>query len=82
MITLDNVDNALKNVYLPVIADKLNNIDPFIASIEKTTKDIWGKEILVPTMTELEKGNYILLKQDLATITMPLYFSDKAIRAC
>lgn len=82
MINLDNIDNALKNGYLPVIADRLNTIDPFIASIEKTTSDVWGKEILVPIMSEVKKGNYILFKQDLATITMPLYFSDKAIKAC
>lgn len=82
MITLDNVENALKNVYLPVIQDRLNNIDPFIASIENTTSDVWGNEILVPIMSKVEKGNYILFKQDLATITMPLYFSDRAIRVC
>ena len=81
-LSLDNVDNALKNVYLSVIADRLNNIDPFIASIEKTTSDVWGKEILIPIMSEVEKGNYILFKQDLATIYIPLYFSDKAIRVC
>ena len=79
---LDNIDNALKNVYLPVIQDRLNTIDPFIASIEKTTSGVWGKEILIPIMTKAEKGNYVMFKQDLATITMPLYFSDKAIRAC
>lgn len=82
MLTLNTVDKALKNGYLPVIADRLNNIDPFIASIEKTTSDVWGKEILVPIRSEVEKGNYSLFKQDLATITMPLYFGDKAIRVC
>lgn len=82
MITLDNIDNALKNVYLPVIANRLNTIDPFIASIEKTTGDVWGNEILVPIMSEVEKGNYVMFKQDLATTTMPLYFSDQAIKVC
>lgn len=82
MITLDNVDNALKNAYLPVIQNKLNNIDPFIASVEKTTKDIWGNEIIIPQLPTNDEGKYIQFKEKLATIYVPLYFSDKAVKVC
>ena len=47
MVTLTSADNALKKVYLEVIANQLNdNVNPFLACIEKTSRDVWGKEIV------------------------------------
>lgn len=79
MLTIDNIENALRNAYLPVIQSQLNNIDPFISSIEKTTKDVYGKEILSVHRESSEET--FLLKQDLETIKLDLFFSDKAIKA-
>ncbi|MBO5103407.1 MAG: phage major capsid protein [Clostridia bacterium] len=46
MISLKTADNALKNVYLEVVNNQLNNeLDPFYSKIEKTSQDITGKEI-------------------------------------
>ncbi len=46
MVTLTSADNALKTLYLGVVANQLNTeINPLFAKIEQTTSDVWGKEI-------------------------------------
>ena len=46
MVTLQTAENALKNVYLGVVANQLNvNANPLLARIKHSTKDVWGKEI-------------------------------------
>ena len=46
MVTIQSAENALKSVYLGVVANQLNiNTNPLLANIESTTKDVWGKEI-------------------------------------
>ena len=46
MVTLSSADNALKSIYLGVVANQLNTeINPLLAKIEQTTSDVWGKEI-------------------------------------
>lgn len=46
MVTLNTADKALKDYYLDVIADQLNTgANPFLAMVEKTTEDVYGKEI-------------------------------------
>lgn len=46
MVTLSSADNALKSIYLGVVANQLNTeINPLFAKIEQTTSDVWGKEI-------------------------------------
>lgn len=47
MVTLQTADNALKTVYLGVIANQLNvSANPLYAKIKRSNKDIWGKEIV------------------------------------
>ncbi len=47
MVTLTSADNALKSVYLGVVANQLNiNANPLLAKIKHTTQDVWGKEII------------------------------------
>ena len=46
MVTLTNADNALKTLYLGVVAEQLNtSVNPLLARIEQTSSDVWGKEI-------------------------------------
>ena len=46
MVTLSTADNALKEVYLEVLANQLNtSINPLLAKFNQTTSDVWGKEI-------------------------------------
>ena len=82
MISINQAENALKNVYLGVISDQLNcSIDPFISKIEKTTSDVWGNEILIPSFLYSENSiEYNNLKAELANMYLTLELSDKAIR--
>lgn len=46
MVTLSSAENALKSVYLGVVANQLNiNANPLLAKIRRTSKDVCGKEI-------------------------------------
>ena len=46
MVTLQTAENALKNVYLDVVANQLNvKANPLMAKIKRSSKDVWGKEI-------------------------------------
>ena len=66
MISLTTVNNALKDVYLGVIANQLNtNVDVVLGKIKQTTNDVWGKEIIV--FTHINGKDY-LLKSELANI--------------
>lgn len=46
MVTLQSAENALKTVYLGVVANQLNiNANPLLGKIKQSTSDVWGKEI-------------------------------------
>ena len=46
MVTLNSADNALKTFYLEALTDTLDNkTNPFLAKIEKTSKNVSGKDI-------------------------------------
>lgn len=78
MVSLETANNALKNVYLDVIANQLNcNIDCVLGKIQQTSKDIWGKEIIV--LTDIN-GKHYQLKSELANIYGKIEITDKAIR--
>ena len=45
-VTLASADNALKTLYLDVVAEQLNkNVNPLLARIKQSTNDVWGKEV-------------------------------------
>ena len=45
MISLTTADNALKNMYLGVVANQLNtNVNPFLANVERSTTSVVGKQ--------------------------------------
>ena len=47
MVNLTSAEKALKTVYLGVVANQLNTgVNPFMAKIEQTTSDVWGKQIV------------------------------------
>lgn len=46
MVTIQSADNALKTLYLGVVAEQLNtSVNPLFAKFNQTTSDVWGKEI-------------------------------------
>lgn len=78
MITLTTVNNVLKDVYLDILSNQLNNnIDCVLGKIAQTTSDVWGKEIIVLTYIN---GKQYQLKSELANLYAKLEISDKAIR--
>lgn len=47
MITIQSAENALKSVYLGVIANQLNTkANPLLAKIKQSDANIWGKDII------------------------------------
>ncbi len=97
-ITLQNADNALKSVYLDVISEQLNNsINPFLSAIEKTTNDVWGKDVRKLSIHGLNGGigagtedgdlpssssnGYGQIVSTLKNLYGVIEISDKAIRA-
>ncbi len=98
MITLSSAENALKSVYLNVVAEQLNtNSNAFLSMINKTSKDVYGKEIvkLAPyglnggigagsetgTLPTAAMHNHLQFKTSLKNLYGTISLSDKAIRA-
>ena len=98
MVSLTSADNALKSVYLGVVANQLNiNANPLLSQIKRTSKDVWGKEIVKLAPFGINGGigagsetgdlptatgnNYVQFKATLKNLYGSIEISDKAIRA-
>ena len=98
MVSLTSAEKALKTVYLGVVANQLNTgVNPFMAKIEQTTSDVWGKQIvkMVPyglnggvgagtetgTLPMAAGNNYERFTLDLKNLYGRIEISDKAMRA-
>lgn len=47
MVTISSAENALKTLYLGVLAEQLNvGVNPLLAKIDQTSADVWGKEVV------------------------------------
>ncbi len=97
-VTLATADSALKSVYLDVVSDHLNNsVNPFLAAVQKTTSDVWGKDIKKLVMSGYNGGvgagtedgdlpssagnNYLRISAPLKNLYGVIEISDKAVRA-
>lgn len=98
MISIKNADAALKDYYLDAVTTQLNEgISPFFNAIEKTTKNVFGKEVKM-LIARKSMGNVTAGDEDgdlpeaysnrYYSVTLPLKniygtieISDKAIRA-
>ena len=97
-VNLTNADSALKSVYLDVITEQLNTyVNPFLAAIQKSTNDVWGKEIRKLAINGINGGigagtedgdlptatgnNYSQMVCTLKNLYGVIEISDKAIRA-
>ncbi|MDR1093961.1 MAG: phage major capsid protein [Clostridiales bacterium] len=97
-VTLSNAEQALKSVYLGVVSDQLNaNTNPLYAKIEKTTEDVWGKDVRKTAPIGInggfsagtETGNlpqangnrYVQFVSTLKNLYGQIEISDKAVRA-
>ena len=98
MVTLQTAESALKNVYLGVVANQLNvNVNPLLAKIKRSSKDVWGKEIrkLAPfginggvgagsetdALPTASGNGYVQFASELKNLYGKIEISDKAVRA-
>ena len=80
MIQLNTVNKALKEVYLGVLSDMLNNkTDVLLGKIQQTSSDVYGAEIY---KTIYLNGEQITLHEKLENLYAEIEISDKAIRCC
>ena len=97
-VNLTGADKALKAYYLDAVAEQLNmGVHPFMSAIEKTTSDVWGKEIRKLAVYGINGGigagtedgvlptavgnNYENFVLSLKNLYGTIEISDKAIRA-
>ena len=78
MISLTQANNALKDVYLDVIANQINcNTDVLLGKIKQTNSDVFGKKI---NKNVWINGKMLTLKEELKNFYASMEISDKAIR--
>ncbi len=97
-VNLTNADNALKTLYLDAISHQLDNgVNPLLSVINKTTNDVWGKEVRKLAIYGMNGGigagtedgdlpsasgnNYAQFVTTLKNLYGVIEISDKAIRA-
>ena len=97
-INLTTADSALKTYYLDAITEQLNfNVNPFLAQIKQSTKDVYGKEVKKLITYGINGGigagtedgalpksgnnNYQYMVSTLKNLYGTIEISDKAIRA-
>lgn len=98
MVTLNSADSALKSFYLEALNDSLDNkTNPFLAKIEKTSKNVAGKDVRVAVRTGFNGGisagtedgalpacgdaEYLQFTGTLKNLYGTIEISDKALRA-
>lgn len=77
MASLATANNALKDVYICIIKEQLNNRNKILSNIKQTTSDVWGKMIIV-----CDYENQTETKKELQNIYCDIGITDKAIRCC
>lgn len=75
MVSIQQVENVLKEVYLAVLSEQINNFHPFLSKIKRRTNNVYGKQILYANTM-----NGKVLKLNLANLYYTIQISDKAIR--
>ena len=98
MITIENADKALKDYYLQAVTAQLNdNISPFFSAIEKTSNNVYGKDVKISVIRGNTEGvvacsedadlpapyknRYFEISGSLKNIYGTIEISDKALRA-
>ncbi|MBE7061222.1 MAG: phage major capsid protein [Clostridiales bacterium] len=97
-VNLTNADSVLKSTYLDAVSEQLNfNTNPFLAVIEQTSNDVWGKDVKKAIIKGINNGvsagdedgnlpaadktNYYQMTATLKNLYGVIEISDKAIRA-
>ena len=97
-VNLTNADKALKSFYLDAVSEQLNSkANPLLSMIEKSTDDVWGKEVRKLAVYGMNGGigagtedgdlpdatgnNYEQFVVSLKNLYGTIEISDKAVRA-
>lgn len=97
-VNLTNADKALKSFYLDAVTEQLNTkANPLLAMIQKSTDDVWGKEVRKLAVYGMNGGvgagtedgdlpdatgnNYEQFVVSLKNLYGTIEISDKAVRA-
>ena len=97
-VNLTNADKALKSFYLDAVSEQLNSkANPLLSMIEKSTDDVWGKEVRKLAIYGMNGGigagtedgdlpdatgnNYEQFVVTLKNLYGTIEISDKAVRA-
>ncbi|MBQ8659104.1 MAG: phage major capsid protein [Clostridia bacterium] len=98
MVTLTTADNALKSFYLDAVSEQLNTkANPFLAKIQRSTSDVWGKDVRkmvkigvnggiaagteTGSLPTASNNDYVQFVAPLKNLYGTIEISDKAIRA-
>ncbi len=98
MVTTQSADSVLKSYYLDAVAQQLNlSANPLLAAIERTTSDVWGKDVKKAviygvhggisagkedgSLPTAAGGGYAQLTATLKNLYGQIEISDKALRA-
>ena len=98
MVTTETADSALRSYYLDAVAEQLNkSVNPFLAAVEQTSSDVWGKDIKKTVVYGVHGGvgagtesgdlpasgsnGYAQLTATLKNLYGRFEISDKAVRA-
>ena len=98
MITIENADKALKDYYLQAVTAQLNNnVSPFFSAIEKSTANVFGKDVKISVIRDGSlsvqacaedadlpspySNRYYEISLPLKNIYGTIMISDKALRA-
>lgn len=98
MITIENADKALKEYYLAAVNAQLNdNVSPFFSAIEKSTENVYGKDVRLAVIKGLSgnimagdedgqlpdpySNRYLSISVPLKNIYGTISISDKSMRA-
>lgn len=98
MVTTTSADGALRSYYLEAVAEQLNKAaNPFLAAVEQTTSDVWGKDVRKTVVYGVNGGigagteegtlpavsgvGYAQLTATLKNLYGRIEITDKAVRA-
>ena len=98
MVTTQSADSVLKSYYLDAVAQQLDlKTNPLLAAIERTTSDVWGKDVKKPVIFGVHGGvsagkedgslpsaagnGYAQLTASLKNLYGQIEITDKALRA-
>lgn len=75
----NQIENVLKQVYLEVLRNQLNNSSPFFTKVKRSSSSVYGNKIVL--VKSCGPDNYKTYISELATNLYSIRISDKVVRA-